>query len=125
VGQVATVPEARRKLVTSHDTFGYFSNRYGFKVVGTALASFSTEAADPSAAEFAKLSGAIKAAKVPAIFAENVHNPKLMQRLAQEAGVRLAAPLYTDALGKEGSAGDTYVKMMRHNVTIIVNNLKQ
>jgi zinc/manganese transport system substrate-binding protein len=125
VDQVATVPEARRKLVTSHDTFGYFSDRYGFTVVGTALASFSTEAADPSAAEFAKLCEAIRGAKVPAIFAENVQNPKLMQRLAQEAGVKLAPPLYTDALGKEGSDGDTYLKMMRHNVSTIVANLKQ
>ena len=120
VKQVATLPEANRKLVTSHDTFGYFSNRYGFKVVGTALASFSTEASDPSAKDFAKLVDAIKAANVPAIFAENVQNPKLMQRLAQEAGVKLAPPLYTDALGKPGSEGDTYIKMMRYNVTTIV-----
>lgn len=125
VDQVATIPEANRKLVTSHDTFGYFSKRYGFKVIGTAISSFTTEAADPSAAEFGKLVAAIKTAKVPAIFAENVHNPKLMQRLAQEAGVKLAPPLYTDALGKEGSSGDTYIKMMRHNVSIIVTNLKQ
>ena len=124
VEQVATLPEANRKLVTSHDTFGYFSRRYGFQVVGTALSSFSTEASDPSAADFAKLIEAIKAAKVPAIFAENVQNPKLMQRLAQEAGVKLAPPLYTDALGKEGSEGDTYIKMMRYNVTTIVNSLK-
>lgn len=122
--QVAQVPLAQRKLVTNHDTFGYFAHRHGFKVVGTALTSFSTEASDPSAAEFAKLSAAIKAAKVPAIFAENVHNPKLMQRLANEAGVKLAPPLYTDALGKEGSDGDTYIKMIRHNVAIIVSHLK-
>jgi zinc/manganese transport system substrate-binding protein len=82
VAQVATIPEGNRKLVTNHDTFGYFAHRYGFKLVGAALASFSTEAADPSAAEFGKLVGSIKTAKVPAIFAENVHNPKLMQRLA-------------------------------------------
>lgn len=122
--QVAGLPEPNRKLVTSHDTFGYFSRRYGFQVVGTALASFSTEASDPSAAEFAKLVGAIQAAKVPAIFAENVQNPKLMQRLAQEAGVKLGPPLYTDALGKEGSQGDTYLKMMRYNVTSIISSLK-
>jgi ABC-type Zn uptake system ZnuABC Zn-binding protein ZnuA len=122
---VGALPPARRKLVTSHDTFGYFADRYGFKIVGTALTSFSTEAADPSAAEFARLVESIKAAGVPAIFAENVHNPKLMERLAREAGVALAPPLYTDALGKPGSAGDTYEKMMRHNVTTIVDALKQ
>jgi zinc/manganese transport system substrate-binding protein len=123
-GEVAKLPADRRKLVTSHDTFGYFAERYGFTVAGTLLASVSTEAADPSAAEFARLVEAVKAAKVPAVFAENVHNPKLMERLAAEAGVKLAPPLYTDALGKPGTPGDTYERMMRHNVTTIVDALK-
>ncbi|HTU19943.1 MAG TPA: zinc ABC transporter substrate-binding protein [Gemmataceae bacterium] len=122
---VAPLPESERKLVTSHDTFGYFVRRYGFKLLGSGLESFSTEASDPSAAVFAKLCNTIKEAKVPAIFAENVQNPKLMQRLAKEAGVRLGPPLFTDALGKEGSDGDTYVKMMRYNVKTIVTQLKQ
>jgi ABC-type Zn uptake system ZnuABC Zn-binding protein ZnuA len=122
--KVATLPKQNRKLVTSHDTFGYFADRYGFTVVGTALASVSTEAGDPSAATFAKLVESIKAARVPAIFAENVHNPKLMERLAKEAGVKLAPPLFTDALGKPGTEGDTYEKMIRHNVTVIVEALK-
>jgi zinc/manganese transport system substrate-binding protein len=125
VQSVATLPESERKLVTSHDTFGYFARRYGFKILGSGLESVSTEASDPSAADFAKLCEAIKAAKVPTIFAENVHNPKLMQRLAKEAGVRLGPPLFTDALGKEGSDGDSYVKMMRYNVTTIVTQLKR
>ena len=125
VETVGTLPPARRKLVTSHDTFGYFADRYGFTIVGTALASFSTEASDPSAAEFARLVESVKTAGVPAIFAENVHNPRLMERLAREAGVTLAPPLYTDALGKPGSAGDTYEKMMRSNVTTIVDALKR
>jgi zinc/manganese transport system substrate-binding protein len=125
VQTVATLPEGERKLVTSHDTFGYFSRRYGFQVLGSGLESVSTEASDPSAADFAKLCDSIKAAKVPAIFAENVQNPKLMQRLATEAGVRLGPPLFTDALGKTGSEGDTYAKMMRYNVTTIVGQLKR
>jgi ABC-type Zn uptake system ZnuABC Zn-binding protein ZnuA len=125
VQTVATLPESERKLVTSHDTFGYFARRYGFQVLGSGLESVSTEASDPSAADFAKLCGAIKAARVPAIFAENVQDPKLMQRLAKEAGVRLAPPLFTDALGKPGGEGDTYVKMMRYNVTTIVTQLKR
>lgn len=125
VQTVVTLPQSQRKLVTSHDTFGYFGRRYGFQILGSGLESVSTEASDPSAADFAKLCDAIKAAKVPAIFAENVQNPKLMERLAREAGVRLAPPLFTDALGKPGSEGDTYVKMMRHNVTTIVTQLKR
>lgn len=124
VEKVATLPKEKRKLVTSHDEFGYFADRHGFEVVGTALASVSTEASDPSPATFAKLVESVKAAKVPAIFAENVHNPKLMDRLAKEAGVKLAPPLFTDALGKPGSEGDTYEKMIRHNVTTIVEALK-
>jgi ABC-type Zn uptake system ZnuABC Zn-binding protein ZnuA len=122
--EVEAVPPGRRKLVTTHDTFGYFADRYGFTVVGAALPSVSTEAADPSAAEFAKLVEAVKKAQVPAIFTENVHNPKLTERLATEAGVKLAPSLYTDALGKPGTQGDTYETMVRHNVTTIVVALK-
>jgi len=124
VEKVATLLKGKRQLVTSHDTFGYFAERHGFEVVGSALESVSTEASDPSPATFAKLIESVRAAKVPAIFAENVHNPKLMDRLAKEAGVRLAPPLFTDALGKPGSEGDTYEKMIRYNVATIVDALK-
>jgi len=124
VEKVGTLPKEKRKLVTSHDTFGYFAERHGFEVVGSGLESVSTEASDPSPATFAKLVESVKAAKVPALFAENIHNPKLMERLAKEAGVRLAPPLFTDALGKPGSEGDTYEKMIRYNVATIVDALK-
>jgi ABC-type Zn uptake system ZnuABC Zn-binding protein ZnuA len=114
------LPQARRKLVTSHDTFGYFAKRYGYEILGTALGSISTEAADPSAGAIVVLVEQIKAAGVPAIFAENVQNPGLMDRIAVEAGVKLGPTLYTDALGEPGSDGDTYLKMMRYNITSIV-----
>jgi zinc/manganese transport system substrate-binding protein len=122
--QVATLPADRRKLVTSHDTFGYFADAYGFEILGTALGSLSTEAGDPSARDIAALIGQIEEAGVPAIFAENVANPDLMESLAAEAGVELAPPLYTDALGPEGSPGETYIGMMQSNVTTIVEALK-
>ena len=121
--QVETLPEERRRLVTSHDTFGYFADAYGFEVVGTALGSLSTEAADPSAQEIVRLVAEIEAAGVPAIFAENVANPDLMAAIAAEAGVALAPPLFTDALGPEGSPGESYVGMMRANVETIVDAL--
>jgi zinc/manganese transport system substrate-binding protein len=121
--QVATLPGERRKLVTSHDTFGYFADAYGFEVVGTALGSLSTEAADPAARDVAALIAEIEAAGVPAIFAENIANPDLMAAIAAEAGVTLAPPLYTDALGPAGSPGDSYVGMMRSNVDTIVTAL--
>jgi zinc/manganese transport system substrate-binding protein len=121
--QVGTLPEERRKLITSHDTFGYFADAYGFEVLGTALGSLSTEAGDPSARDIAMLITQIDEARVPAIFAENVANPDLMESIAAEAGVELAPPLYTDALGPQGSPGETYVGMMERNVTTIVDAL--
>jgi ABC-type Zn uptake system ZnuABC Zn-binding protein ZnuA len=121
--QVGTLPPERRKLVTSHDTFGYFADAYGFEVIGTTLGSISTEAGDPSARDIATLITQIEEAGVPAIFAENVANPDLMESIAAEAGVVLAPPLYTDALGPQGSPGETYVGMMQSNVTTIVDAL--
>jgi ABC-type Zn uptake system ZnuABC Zn-binding protein ZnuA len=122
--EVATIPEENRKLVTSHDTFAYYAHAYGFEILGTALGSLSTEAGDPNAKDIATLVEAIDAAGVPAIFAENVVNPDLMQSIADEAGVELAPSLYTDALGEPGSDGDTYITMMTYNTDTIVTALK-
>ena len=117
------LPAAQRIMFTSHDALGYFAARYGFEVAGTGLASLSTEAADPSAAEVAELVQAIKAAGVPAVFTENTHNSQLMDQIALEAGVSVAPELYTDALGELGSAGETYLKMMRNNISVIAGAL--
>lgn len=120
--KVATIPEAQRVLVTNHDTFQYFASTYGFTVLGSALGSVSTESADPGAGKIAALADAIKASGVPAIFVENVANPKLIEQIAQTAGVKVAPPLYTDALSRTGD-GITYIDMMRYNVDTIVNAL--
>jgi zinc/manganese transport system substrate-binding protein len=122
--QVATVPEENRKLVTSHDTFAYYARAYGFEVIGTALGSISTESGDPSARDIATLVESIRETSVPAIFAENVVNPALMQSLGDEAGVELAPTLYSDALGEEGSDGATYIDMMTYNTSTIVTALQ-
>ena len=121
--QVADLPQSQRRLVTAHQVFGYFAHRYDFEVVGTALGAVTTEVVDPSAARFAELVDDIRAAGVNAIFAEVGSNPRLMRRLADEANVTLAARLYTGALELEGSAVDTYVKMIRYNVSTIVSAL--
>jgi ABC-type Zn uptake system ZnuABC Zn-binding protein ZnuA len=123
--QANALPAIRRVLFTSHDALGYFAARYGFEVAGAALASFSTEAADPSAAEVAELVQAIKAAGVPAVFTENTHNSQLLGQIALEAGIRLAPELYTDALGEPGSAGETYLKLMRSNIAAITGALSE
>jgi zinc/manganese transport system substrate-binding protein len=119
---VALIPEQRRKIVTPHNTFAYFADRYGFQVAGTALSSSSTEA-QPSAGHMAALVEEIRHQAVPVIFPENLGNQQLMQRLAAEAGVALGPPLYTDALGLPGSGADSYLDLMRHNVSALVSHL--
>lgn len=120
---VDRLPPAERLLVTSHDALGPFADAYGFEVLGAGLPSFTTEGADPSAADVAALVEDIRAAGVPAIFVENIADDRLMRRVADEAGAALATPLYTDALGPPDSPGATYLGMMRHNVTVIVDAL--
>ncbi len=122
--EVAKLPKDRRKLVTNHDTFGYFADRYGFEIVCSAMASLSTKASEPSAGEFSKLVMSIRSTRVPAVIAQNIHNTRLMGQLAREAGVKLAPSLYTNALGPPNSPGHTYEKMIRHNVTTIVRALQ-
>lgn len=123
--EVSLIPPERRKLVTSHDTFGYFAQRYGFTIMGTALGSISTETADPSAGEIADLIRVIRGSAVPAIFAENVSTPRLLEQIASASNVELIADLYTDALGDPNSPGSNYVGMMRHNVTRMVSALSR
>jgi ABC-type Zn uptake system ZnuABC Zn-binding protein ZnuA len=121
--QLESVPTERRKLVTNHDTFGYFAKRYGYKVVGSVFENVSTEQ-EPSAQQIAELVRALQEQNVPAVFTENTVNPRLAEQVADEAGVKVVTDLYTDALGEPGSAGDTYIKMMRHDVEQIVEALK-
>lgn len=122
--QTAKLPPARRILVTSHDALGYFAERYGFASPASALSSVTTEAADPSAQQVATVVAEIRKTKVPAIFTENMANPRLMAQIAKEAKVRVDTTLFTDALGPAGSPGDTYVKMMRYNIDTIVKALQ-
>ncbi len=123
VESVASLPENRRKLVTNHDVFRYFAQRYGFDILGDALGSVTTEAGDPSAARVAALVREIQASGVPVIFADFTSNPNLIQRIAKEAGVQVGPKLWIDSLGEPGSGGETYEAMMRHNVSAIVRAL--
>ena len=121
--EVATIPVARRKLVTNHDSLGYFAARYGLRIIGQVIPSLGTEQA-PSAKELANLSRTIKREGIHAIFVENTLNSKLAQTLASETGASIAPPLYTDSLGTPGSSGETFIKAFRYNVTTIVKALK-
>ncbi|MDQ2683041.1 MAG: zinc ABC transporter substrate-binding protein [Chloroflexota bacterium] len=120
---IGTIPAEDRILFTSHDSLAYFAHAYGFAIAGSAFGSISTEAADPSAGEIAALIDEIRAAGVPAIFAENVENSDLMEQIANDAGVELAATLYTDALSAEDGPASTYIALMTYNATTIVTAL--
>ncbi|MBK7689276.1 MAG: zinc ABC transporter substrate-binding protein [Elusimicrobia bacterium] len=121
---VEKVPVSQRKLVTAHDSIGYWADAYGFDVVGTAFGALTTEAADPSARQIKDLVDVIRAQNVKSIFAENFGNPGLIQRVARDAGVRLAPPLYTDALGPPGGPASSYMELIRYNTRTIVESLK-
>ena len=114
-----SVPAAERKLVTSHDAFGYFTARYGVTVVGAAIPSQSTQA-QPSAGEIAKLADVVRREKVKAIFPESSINPQLAETLARQAGAKSDYVLYGDSLGPEGSPGATYLGMEAANADAMV-----
>lgn len=121
-GQVAQIEPQRRVLVTNHEAFGYFAERYGFRVVGAIIPSFSSDAA-PSAQQMADLIEQIKLYEVPAIFLDASDNPDLAQQIAAETGAKVVADLHLESLTNGGPAG-TYIDMMRDNVTKIVQALQ-
>jgi zinc/manganese transport system substrate-binding protein len=110
---VAAIPPERRRVITTHDAFGYFKAAYGLDFVAPQGVSTDAEA---SAKDVARIIRQIKAEKIPAVFLENVSDPRLIERIAKETGARTGAKLYSDALSApEGPAG-TYIAMVRHNI---------
>jgi zinc/manganese transport system substrate-binding protein len=110
---VAAIPAARRKIITTHDAFGYFAAAYGMQFI--APQGVSTEA-EVSARDLAKIIRQVKAQKIPAVFMENVTDPRLMKRIADETGARIGGRLYSDALSAAGGPAPTYLDMMRSNL---------
>jgi len=122
--QVSRVPVERRILVTSHDAFNYFAARYGFKVRSPVGWSTGSEIGGGMTPERRRLVvQSIRDFKVPAIFVETSVNPKMIRQVAEEAGVRVGGELYSDAMGEGGSAGETYLGMMRENTLQVVTAL--
>jgi ABC-type Zn uptake system ZnuABC Zn-binding protein ZnuA len=120
---LAVVPAERRLLVTNHESFGYFADRYGFQVVGAIIPNTSSSAA-PSAQQMAHLVDQIRRMQVPAIFLETGANPELARQLADEAGVKSVVELYTHSLTAPDGPAATYLDLMRTNVIAIVEALK-
>jgi len=114
------IPEAKRKIVTFHDAFGYFARAYNITIVGVAIAS---PGQDPSAREIAALIDAIRASGVASVFSEVQFPSKVLTSIATETGATVLADLYSDALG--AAPGDTYIGAMRANATAIASSMRQ
>ncbi|HPG04466.1 MAG TPA: zinc ABC transporter substrate-binding protein [Rhodoblastus sp.] len=117
---VAKIPADRRRIVTTHDAFGYFGQAYAIELA--APAGVSTEAA-VSARDVGKIIAQIKKDKFPAVFLENVSDPRLIDQIARETGAKIGGTLYSDSLsGPDGAAG-TYIDMVRHNISELTKAL--
>ncbi len=110
---IAKIPADRRRVITSHNAFGYFQNAYGLSF--TAPQGVSTEA-EASAKEVAAIITQIKKQKVAAVFLENVTDPRLVQQIARETGAKVGGTLYSDALTDEKGDAPTYIDLIRHNL---------
>jgi ABC-type Zn uptake system ZnuABC Zn-binding protein ZnuA len=121
--QVSQIPAERRQMVTNHESFGYFADRYGFTIAGTVIPSTSSEAS-PSAQQMAALIDGIKRMGVKAIFLETGANPQLAEQIAQETGAKVVTDLYTHSITEAGGEAPTYIEMMKVNVQKIVEALK-
>lgn len=115
--RIAAVPVERRRVITSHDAFGYFARAY--KVSFYPLQGLST-GSEPSAADVVRIVNEIKKNKVTAIFAENISDPRVLERVAKDTGAKIGGTLFADALSAPGTDADTYLKMFEHNVSTIV-----
>ena len=111
--QVARIALERRRIITSHDAFGYFRAAYGVEFIAPQGVSTDAEA---SAKDVATIIRQIRAQRIPAVFLENISDPRLLQRIADETGARIGGTLYSDALSDGKGPAASYIDMMRHNV---------
>ncbi len=118
---VARIPADRRKVITSHDAFGYFEQAYGITFVAPRGVSTESEA---SARDVARIIQQIRREKIPAVFIENISDQRLIQQIAAETGARIGGTLYSDALSKPEGPAPTYIRMMRHNIRTIAQALQ-
>ena len=117
---MAKIPPERRKVISTHDAFGYFSAEYGIQFVAPLGVSTETE---PSARDIAAIIGQIKAARIPAVFLENISDDRLIRRIAAETGAKVGGTLISDGLTGEKGPAPTYIDMVRHNIRALTRAL--
>ncbi|MGF3027942.1 metal ABC transporter substrate-binding protein [Methylobacterium aquaticum] len=110
---LAGIPEARRRIVTTHDAFGYFARAYGMRFLAPQGVSSQSEA---TARDVAAIVRQVRRDKIPAVFLENVSDPRLMEQIARESGAKAGGRVFSDALSEPNGPAPTYLDMMRHNV---------
>jgi zinc/manganese transport system substrate-binding protein len=110
---VAKIPQERRKVISTHDAFGYFAAEYGVQFIAPLGVSTETE---PSARDIATIIGQIKAQRIPAVFLENISDDRLIRRIAAETGSKVGGTLISDGLTGEKGPAPTYIDMVRHNI---------
>jgi len=117
---MAKIPAERRKVISTHDAFGYFAAEYGVQFVAPLGVSTETE---PSARDIATIIGQIKAQKIPAVFLENISDDRLIRRIAAETGAKVGGTLISDGLTGEKGLAPTYIDMVRHNIKALTSAL--
>jgi len=120
-GEFSAIDATRRKLVTSHDAFGYFGDAYGVTFIP--VAGVSTRA-EPSAADLARIVKQVRGEKVSAVFLENTSSPRLAEQIARETGAKMGGTLYSDALAAEGQPAGTYLGMFEWNARQLLDALR-
>ena len=117
---IAKIPESRRKVISTHNAFGYFAAAYGVEFIAPVGVSTESEA---SARDVARIITQIRAAKIPAVFLENISDPRLIRRISAETGARVGGTLYSDGLTGEKGAAPTYIELVRHNIKALTGAL--
>lgn len=119
---IQKIPEQARVLITSHDAFSYYGQRYGITV--SPIMGISTDA-EAQTSDVSRVSKTIKDTGVPAVFIESTINPKLLKQIAEDNGVKIGGELFSDSIGSKESEADSYLKMLKHNTDVIVNALSE
>lgn len=117
---LAKIPPERRKVISTHDAFGYFAAEYGVQFIAPLGVSTETE---PSARDIAAIIGQIRTQKIPAVFLENISDDRLVRRIASETGTKVGGTLISDSLTGEKGPGPTYIDMVRHNIKALTSAL--
>jgi zinc/manganese transport system substrate-binding protein len=117
---IAQIPDGRRKVISTHRAFGYFAGAYGVEFIAPVGVSTESEA---SARDIAGIITQIRAAKIPAVFLENISDPRLIRRISAETGARVGGTLYSDSLTAEKGDSPTYIDMVRHNIKTLTSAL--